>query len=107
MVELEDVGGDTQKRPFRWYLWPSPAHESAVIEVLLRESERAFSLYGAIDEQQPAFRSIELRFHGRPLGSEALGDVDDLAALLQRFLAVGADALLLQRAALAAITDID
>ena len=84
MMELEEVGGDGQERPFGRDLWRAPAQETAIIQILLGEGEGAFGLYGAIDAQQLTFRGVDLCFHGFPLGGEALGDVDDLAALLQR-----------------------
>ena len=107
-MELEDVGGDDQKRPFRRDLWRAPAQETAIIQILLGKGEGAFDLNRAIDAQQFAFRSIDLCLHCLPLGGEALGNVDNLVALLQRsFAAAGANALLLQRTSLAVVADID
>ncbi len=108
IMELEDVGRDGQERPFRGDLWCAPAQETAILQILLGEGKGAFGLNGAVDAQQLALRGIDLRFHGLSLSSKAFGDVDDLAALLQRLLAAaGANTLLLQRAALAVVTDVD
>ena len=107
-MELEDVGGDGQERPFRRDLGRSSAQESAIFQVLFGEGKGTFGLDGAIDAQQLAFRGIDLRFHGLPLGGKALGYVDDLAALLQwPFASAGTNALLLQWASLAVIANID
>ena len=57
------------------------------------------------DAQQLAFRGIDLRLHGLPLGGEAPGDVDDLTALLQRLLLPPARMHFLQQASLAMVTD--
>ena len=96
MMGLEDVSSDAQKRPFRRDCRSAPAQESAIAQVLLGKCEGTFRLYGAIDTQQLAFRGVEFRLHGGPLGGKALGDVDNLAALLQRLLTAGAYALLFQ-----------
>ena len=59
-MELEDVGGDGQERPFRGGLWRTPAQEAAIIQILLGEGEGAFGLNGTVDAQQLAFRGIDL-----------------------------------------------
>ena len=108
MMELEDVGRNAQKRPFRADFFRSPTEEATVVHVLLGQGEGAFRLYGAVNAKQLALRGIDLRFHSLPLGGEAFGNVDDLTALLQwRLAAAGPDALLFERAALAMIADID
>ena len=108
MMQLEDVYRDAQKRPLRADFLCSPTQKASVVHVFLGQREGAFRLYGAVDAKQFALRGIDLRFHGLPLGGEVFGNLDDLAALLQRRLAAaGTDALLLERVALAMIADID
>ena len=42
-MELEDVGGDGQERPFRRDLWRAPAQESAIFQVLFGEGKGTFT----------------------------------------------------------------
>ena len=83
-MELEDVGGDGQERPFRRDLRGAPAQETAVFQILLGKGKGAFGLNGAIDTQQLALWGIDFCLHGFPLSGEAFGNLYDLTALLQR-----------------------
>ena len=99
MMQLENIAGQAQQRPFHFNLHGAAEKEATKSHVFLDHGKNALGLDAAVDPDQLALSCIDPFFHGFPLAGKAFGDIDDLAALCQRLLAAAcADALLFHRA---------
>ena len=100
MMQLENVVGQAQQRPFHFNLNGAAEKESTKAHVFLDHGKDALGLDAAVDPDQLALRCVDAFLHLSPLSCETLGDIDDLTALCQRLLAAACpDALLFQRTA--------
>lgn len=99
MMQLEKVVSQAQQRPFHFDLDGAAEKEPTKAHVFLNHGENALCLDAAIDPDKLSFVCVDPFFHLSSLPGKALGHVDDLAALCQRFLAAACpDAHLFQRA---------
>ena len=95
MVQLQEIISQTQKRPLHLDLDHAPEQEAAEVHILLHHGKDALRLDASVDTQQLPEVCVDFLFHFFTLTNKLLRYVQNLAALLQRFLAVAAEALLL------------
>ena len=100
MMQLENVVGQTQQRPFYFYFNGAAEKEPSKPHVFLDHGEHTLGLDAAVDADQLSLSRVDAFLHLSPLPCETLGYIDDLTALCQRLLtAAGPDAFLFLRAA--------
>ena len=85
-----------QERRFPFDLHTSPEQEPAEVHILLYHGKDAFGLDAPVHTQKLPLSGVDPLLHRFPLGGESFGCIDDLASLLQRFLAARVDTLLFQ-----------
>ena len=107
-MQLENVVGQAQERPFHFDLDSAAEKEPTKAHVFLDHGKDALGLDAAIDPDQLALDCVDPFFHCLPLTGKTLGYIDDLAALCQRFLAAACpDALFFQRTTAAVLAAVN
>ena len=80
-MQLENVVGQAQQRPFHFNLNGAAKKEPTKAHVFLDHGEYALGLDAAVHADQLAFSRVDAFLHFSPLPGKTLGDIDDLVAL--------------------------
>ena len=81
IVQLENVIGKAQERPFDFDLDLPAKQEASEVHVLLHHRKDAFGLDAPIDAKKFALLGVDSLFHRFPLCGKAFGYIDDLVPL--------------------------